>query len=202
VVDGNRYERTVFTNCTLVYRGGPLPVFVRCTFRQVRIRLEGQALQTAQYMQELQRIGLTHAVGKVFDGIQLNALPVAEYPLPPPAVNVGRNYGQLAVASAVLVVVTALLGAALWYGFLFYPENVALASDPAQPLTKSPVYDLMPALPANLAVSYDQWKAEQQEQLNSYGWVDQANGIAHIPVETAMDLLAEQGLPTQTTGGN
>jgi hypothetical protein len=60
----------------------------------------------------------------------------------------------------------------------------------------------MPALPADLSVQYDEWKAEQLEQLNSYGWVDQANGIAHIPVETAMDLLAEQGLPTQTTGGN
>lgn len=201
-MDGNRYVGTVFTNCTLVYRGGPLPVFVRCTFRQVRVRLEGQALQTTQYLQELHRVGLYVAVEKVFAGIQQNALPLDEYPLPPPAVNVGQNYGQLAINSVVLVVVTALLGAALWYGFLFYPENVALASDPARPLVKSGVYDLMPALPDDLAVTYDQWKADQLTQLESYGWVDQANGIAHIPVSTAMDILAEQGLPTQTTGSN
>lgn len=202
VVDGNRYERTVFTNCTLVYRGGRLPVFVRCTFRQVKIRLEGQALQTTQYMQTLYGLGLIPAVEKVFDGIQQDALPLSEYPLPPPAVNLGQNYGQLAVNSLVLTVVAGLLGAALWYGFLFYPTNVALARDPAQPLVKSAVYDLMPALPDDLAVTYDQWKADQIELLGSYGWVDQANGIAHIPVETAMDLLAEQGLPTETTGGN
>lgn len=29
----------------------------------------------------------------------------------------------------------------------------------------------------------------------SYGWTDRANGRAHVPVETAMRLLARQGWP-------
>lgn len=35
----------------------------------------------------------------------------------------------------------------------------------------------------------------QENQLNSYGWVDQQAGIARIPIQRAMDLIAKQGLP-------
>lgn len=35
----------------------------------------------------------------------------------------------------------------------------------------------------------------QENQLNSYGWVDQSAGVAHIPIERAMDLIAKQGIP-------
>lgn len=27
-----------------------------------------------------------------------------------------------------------------------------------------------------------------QERLNSYGWIDQAHGVTHIPIERAMEL--------------
>lgn len=32
--------------------------------------------------------------------------------------------------------------------------------------------------------------AQQLETLNSYGWVDQANGVARIPITEAMELVA------------
>ena len=32
--------------------------------------------------------------------------------------------------------------------------------------------------------------------LSSYGWVDRGNGIARIPVERAIELLADRGLPS------
>jgi hypothetical protein len=37
---------------------------------------------------------------------------------------------------------------------------------------------------------------KQEEQLNSYGWVDKKAGVAHIPIERAMELIAQRGLPT------
>lgn len=42
-------------------------------------------------------------------------------------------------------------------------------------------------------------RAQERAQLESYGWVDQAAGVAHIPIERAMALIAEQGLPVQST---
>ncbi|HEV2330417.1 MAG TPA: hypothetical protein VGY56_16670 [Verrucomicrobiae bacterium] len=42
--------------------------------------------------------------------------------------------------------------------------------------------------------------AGQNQKLNSYGWVDRSNGIVRIPIDRAMDLLMQRGLPTRTNG--
>lgn len=41
---------------------------------------------------------------------------------------------------------------------------------------------------------------KQDEVLASYDWVDQKNGVVRIPIDKAMDLLAERGLPVRTAG--
>jgi len=35
----------------------------------------------------------------------------------------------------------------------------------------------------------------EEQKLNSYGWVDEKAGTMHIPIERAMELLAQRGLP-------
>jgi hypothetical protein len=43
---------------------------------------------------------------------------------------------------------------------------------------------------------------EQEEQtLNSYGWVDQQAGVVRIPIDRAMQLMAQRGLPTRPQSG-
>jgi heme exporter protein D len=37
-----------------------------------------------------------------------------------------------------------------------------------------------------------QVQAEQREQLNSYRWVSQSEGIAAIPIDRAMDLIVDE----------
>lgn len=37
-----------------------------------------------------------------------------------------------------------------------------------------------------------QLDADQLETLNSYGWISEAEGIAHISIDRAMDLIAEE----------
>jgi hypothetical protein len=39
-------------------------------------------------------------------------------------------------------------------------------------------------------------KLKSAEKVDSYGWVDQNTGVAHIPVERAMDIVSEKGLPS------
>jgi hypothetical protein len=41
---------------------------------------------------------------------------------------------------------------------------------------------------------------KQDKMLASYDWVDQKNGVARIPIERAMDLLVERGLPVVSQG--
>lgn len=37
----------------------------------------------------------------------------------------------------------------------------------------------------------------EQKRLSNYGWVDQSAGVVHIPIDRAMDLLLERGVPTR-----
>lgn len=45
--------------------------------------------------------------------------------------------------------------------------------------------------------SYEQVKLEYAERLSSYGWVDRSAGTVHIPIDEAIRLTAERGLPTR-----
>jgi hypothetical protein len=42
--------------------------------------------------------------------------------------------------------------------------------------------------------------AKQQQELETYAWQDRKAGIVRIPIERAMDLLLEKGLPVVPTG--
>jgi len=38
-------------------------------------------------------------------------------------------------------------------------------------------------------------RQSEEETLSSYGWVDRKAGIVRIPIDRAMDLVAERGVP-------
>jgi hypothetical protein len=40
----------------------------------------------------------------------------------------------------------------------------------------------------------------EDKTLYSYGWVDEKAGIMHIPIERAMELIAQRGLPVRPQG--
>ncbi len=46
------------------------------------------------------------------------------------------------------------------------------------------------------------FRREEVETLNSYGWVDQGKGIAKIPVDRAIDLIVERGVPAPRGTGS
>lgn len=43
----------------------------------------------------------------------------------------------------------------------------------------------------------NKFREAEELELNSAGWIDQRAGIAHIPVERAIDLVAQRGLPVR-----
>ncbi len=44
--------------------------------------------------------------------------------------------------------------------------------------------------------------AGQNAELNSYGWIDRSNGIVRIPIDRAMVLILQRGLPTRTNSSS
>lgn len=58
-----------------------------------------------------------------------------------------------------------------------------------------------PMLEINERGQFRDYLMNQENQLNSYGWVDEKAGVAHIPIERAMELMVQRGLPVNTPGG-
>jgi hypothetical protein len=58
---------------------------------------------------------------------------------------------------------------------------------------------VLPRLQVSPREDMERMRAEENAALNSYGWVDPARGIAHIPIDQAMDLMAMNALPERKT---
>ena len=44
-------------------------------------------------------------------------------------------------------------------------------------------------------------RAAEDKILNGYGWVDQAHGVVRVPIDRAIDMLAQRGLPSRPQNG-
>lgn len=116
----------------------------------------------------------------------------------PRDVNV-RAVVWFAVGLVVSAIVIHLALAGLW--FLFAKQHPS--PDPPSRIVLQPrVLAPAPRLQANPIPEMKQFRMTEQDKLNSYGWVDKQHGIARIPIERAMDLIVERGLPTRGPGTN
>jgi hypothetical protein len=72
VVDGNVYKACEFTNCVLVYRGGPIPTLVQCHFSQCSWNFEDAADRTINFMKAIYHgiFGAKELIEKTFDNIR------------------------------------------------------------------------------------------------------------------------------------
>lgn len=71
------------------------------------------------------------------------------------------------------------------------PSRIAL-----QPRNLAP----QPQLQTESTTDLDKYRAAEEAKLNSYAWIDKQAGIIRIPIERAMDLIAQRGLPTRGVG--
>ncbi len=54
-----------------------------------------------------------------------------------------------------------------------------------------------PRLLVNPGRDLKEMRAEEDSVLNHYGWVDRKNGVVRIPIDRAIEILAERGLPAR-----
>lgn len=53
-----------------------------------------------------------------------------------------------------------------------------------------------PRLERNERLEINDFRLQEEQTLYSYGWVDQQAGLVRIPIDRAMELVAQRGLPT------
>ncbi len=103
----------------------------------------------------------------------------------------------------ILVTGAALFGTlfvvmAITLGLYIYNVNrLARADVGLPPLAVSDQTPPEPRLQPLNNVDLIAMEAANDELLGSYGWVNQQQGRVHIPVERAMELLAERGIPVR-----
>jgi hypothetical protein len=96
---------------------------------------------------------------------------------------------------AIGLVVVCVVSIGLLFGLLKFfqsREETSVANTveptklfPEPQLQKTPIPDLKAI------------RAEEDKLLSGYAWVDQPKGVVRIPVDRAIEVLAERGLPTR-----
>ena len=90
--------------------------------------------------------------------------------------------------------ITLIIGT--FFGVLYYTKNDSTARpgvDLQTPLKpgEAPQFGMLHQTMFETVSDARELKKVQAEQLESYGWVDQGKGIAHIPIEKAKQLIVE-----------
>jgi hypothetical protein len=105
-------------------------------------------------------------------------------------------------AGLVLGLVVALLVSSwLEMHLTGYPVRVrppgAGVGSPAQTPAALPRQEPTPPLSGTPWTDLAALRRVEAQRLSSHGWVDRQRGIARIPIDEAMDLLARRGLPSR-----
>lgn len=56
----------------------------------------------------------------------------------------------------------------------------------------------VPLLQIAPEIDLKEFRAREDAELSSYGWIDRTTGVVRIPVERAMELVAQRGLPARS----
>ena len=90
---------------------------------------------------------------------------------------------------------------ALWGMFNYFRNKSAERGPlPSPRMYTSPPNVPRPQLQSDPVADNDVYRLSSKEVLDSYGWVDPKSGIARIPIDRAMDLVVERGLPWHQPG--
>jgi hypothetical protein len=121
-----------------------------------------------------------------------------------PAESVARGYEVDDVSVRGIVIFAAgLLAAAVvihlvlwwmlsnWTGEVLIPFPQIFPSRVEAPAAPGPGVEAAPVQEMDLL------RAEQYETLATYGWIDREEGVVRIPIERAMELLVEEGVPAR-----
>ena len=107
------------------------------------------------------------------------------------------NASALLKYGFVLVVTTAVVVVLLWRLYFVFVRQEAARQPPPPILKVDP--EAMAAPPPHLQTrpvqDFQAFRAREEGVLSSYGWVDKEKGVVRIPIEEAMRLVVERGLP-------
>jgi hypothetical protein len=109
-----------------------------------------------------------------------------------------RDANVPGVFSFLVVLTLVLLGTALvcWGMFHYFSaHDKEAASD--SPFADTRQLPLGPQLQVNPREDLLKYREEQEQSIETYAWENRGAGIVRVPIERAMELLLQKGLPVQ-----
>jgi hypothetical protein len=100
---------------------------------------------------------------------------------------------------AALLVVAAVVHLLIFVLFGFFNTREGLSGPTEYPLAVAKENRLPPEprLQTNPREDLSELRAKEDQILGTYGWVDKNAGVVRIPIEVAMKLTLERGLPAR-----
>jgi hypothetical protein len=99
-----------------------------------------------------------------------------------------------AVSLVVALVIVHYLAVVMFRHLALQPASYL----PPTPLAASREKFAGPHLLVDQALDMNKLHASEESVLNSYDWVDRDHGIVRIPIDRAIELLAQRGIPTNS----
>lgn len=106
-----------------------------------------------------------------------------------------RGLLYFALIMAAILAATSL--SLIWL-FKYFQKAESPASYIAAPFAGAQPLPPPPRIQADPGAEMQSYWQSQQNLLNTYGWIDRQNGIVRMPIDRAMALLLERGLPTRS----
>ena len=101
------------------------------------------------------------------------------------------NVGRILRIAIVFVVMGAAIHLGVWWMFVYY-RNADAQRDVRQTLIEPPPpIPPEPRLQVNPTEDWQTFRRQQQDVLNSYGWISREERRVHIPIEEAMEKVVE-----------
>jgi len=116
--------------------------------------------------------------------------------------DVSLRWMAISGAIIVLLLIAAFLSMR-WTFELLSSREAARQEAPATLVTDpGPARPPEPRLQANPRLELQAMRAEEKAVLESYGWVDREKGVARMPIDEAMKIVVQRGLPARKPGAD
>ncbi|MGA8222229.1 MAG: hypothetical protein WB780_11295 [Candidatus Acidiferrales bacterium] len=99
-----------------------------------------------------------------------------------------------------LFVILVVVLISMKWTFSYFAASQQLGP-PASPFENARVLPPQPRLQPQPRLDLEAYCSTQMTELNTYGWVDPHNEVVRIPVDRAMDLIIQRGLPSRPAPG-
>jgi len=105
------------------------------------------------------------------------------------------KYAVYFVVGLSIVLLLTCIG--LWWMFRTLVGRQQRAESPTFAVQPERVVPPEPRLEVNPTTDYGETLAREEDMLRQYEWIDRQKGIARIPIERAMDILAQEKAPSR-----